>query len=164
MREFLQQFAVYNVWANQRLIEFILALPEEASTTVLPSSFPTLQATLLHMWDAESIWWQRLKLQETVTPPSANFKGTTRDVATALMHQNKLWETWVSNASPAILDHTFMYYTSKREPFKIPVNQMLMQVFNHGTYHRGQLVTLLRQLGMQKIPGTDYHIWSRVKK
>ena len=164
MRELLQQLAVYNAWANQRLVECILTMPEEATTTALPSSFPSLQATLLHMWDAESIWWQRLKLQETVTAPSVNFKGTTRDIATALLHQNKLWETWVANASTAVLDHTFMYYTSKREPFKIPVSQMLLQVFNHGTYHRGQLVNMLRQSGLQKIPGTDYLIWTRTKK
>lgn len=164
MKELLQQLAAYNYWANQKLIECIQTLPEETTVKEIPSSFPSLQKTLLHMWDAESIWWQRLKLQEAVVAPSVNFKGTTRDITTALLHQNKLWETWINNANMVAIEHVFMYYNSKREPFKMPIQQMLIQVFNHGTYHRGQLVTMLRQLNVQKIPGTDYLLWTRAKK
>jgi uncharacterized damage-inducible protein DinB len=161
MKELLVQLAAYNSWANQRLIDCIQALPEETALKQLPSSFNTIQATLLHMWDAQSIWWQRMKLQEGVIAPSVNFKGNTRDVANALLHQNKLWESWVNNASPAALDHQFMYYSSKKEPYKMNINQMLLQVFNHDTYHRGQLVNMLRQLEIKKIPGTDFVLWTR---
>lgn len=161
MKEWLSQMAVYTGWANQQLADFILSLPPELSTQETPSSFNTLQKTLLHMWDAQSIWWQRMKLQESVVPPSVNFKGTTRDAVAGLLHQNKLWENWVLTASPAMMDHVILYYNSKREPIKIRIDQLLLHSFNHDTYHRGQLVTMLRQLGVQKIPGTDYFIWSR---
>lgn len=163
MKELLLQFAAYNIWANQRILEYLQTLPEEHFTREVPSSFKSIHTTLLHMWDAESMWWQRMKLQEVVTRPSDNFKGTTRDVATALLHQNKLWETWIQNASQAAIDHVFMYYTTKREPFKQPIFQMLMHVFNHGTYHRGQLINMLRQLGLEKLPQTDFIVFSRKK-
>jgi uncharacterized damage-inducible protein DinB len=161
MKELLQQYAAYNTWANQKLLEIVLKLTEEQHQREVPGSFPTLHSTILHMWDAESIWWQRTKLQEVVTPPSVHFKGTTRDVINALLHQNKLWESWVNNATEAALQHVFQYYNSKREYFKQPVYQTLMQVFNHGTYHRGQIVTMLRQLSVDKIPGTDFILWTR---
>src|SRR5687768_3724203 len=73
VKELLQQYSTYNVWANQRLVECIQSHPEDIINREVPSSFPTIYATLLHMWDAESIWWQRLKLQEVVIPPSAKF-------------------------------------------------------------------------------------------
>jgi uncharacterized damage-inducible protein DinB len=41
--------------------------------------------------------------------------------------------------------------------------QVVMQVMNHGTYHRGQIVNMLRQVGQQKIPGTDFILWCRKK-
>ncbi|MBC7849733.1 MAG: hypothetical protein H7Y31_08355 [Chitinophagaceae bacterium] len=164
MKEMFQQLAAYNSWANNCLISSIQSLPEEKTIQEVLSSFPTLRGTLLHMWDAESIWWQRMKLQEGIIAPSVNFKGSTRDVSVSLLHQNKLWENWVSNASPAALDHVIMYYSSKREPFKIPITTLLMQVFNHGSYHRGQLVTMLRQLGVSKIPQTDFLVFTRSKK
>ena len=91
-----------------------------------------------------------MKLQEVVTAPSSTFKGTTLDVCTALLHQDKLWETWIRNASPAAIDHVFMYKNSRQEQFKQPIYQMLLHVFNHATYHRGQLVNMLRQAGVEK--------------
>lgn len=47
---------------------------------------------------------------------------------------------------------------------KLPVNVILMHVFNHATYHRGQLVTMLRQLGVKKIPQTDFMVYMSKKK
>lgn len=163
MKEILLQFAAYNTWANQKLLEIILALPEEKQKQEMPSSFKSLYATVLHMWDAESAWWQRMKLNERIIAPSENFNGTMKDVCNGLMQQNQQWHDWVKNSSDAMLDHVFQYYNSKKEHFKQPIFQMLLHVFNHGTYHRGQLVNMLRQLGIEKIPQTDFIVWSRRK-
>src|ERR1700730_8241375 len=163
MKALLQQLAAYNTWANQRLAELILSLPPEIQTREIASSFKSLHLTLLHMWDSENIWWQRIKLQENIIAPSASFKGDTRDVIQGLLQQNKNWEEWINNASEMALEHVFKYQNTKREPFKQPSFQMLLHIFNHGTYHRGQLVTLLRQLGQTKIPPTDFILWTRKK-
>lgn len=164
MKELLKQFAAYNTWANQKLSLFILSLSEDKQKIEVASSFSSLYKTVLHMWDAESIWWQRMKLHERIIIPSENFNGTMQDVVNGLYQQNVLWEQWISNASPAALEHVFQYFNSKRESFKQPIYQMLLHVFNHGTYHRGQLVNILRQLDIEKIPQTDFIIWSRTKK
>ena len=116
------------------------------------------------MWDAESAWWQRMKMQERVIVPSENFSGKMPDVSTGLMQQNRLWLDWVNNATEPALDHVFQYYNSKKEHFKQPVWQVMLHVFNHGTYHRGQLVTMLRQLGIEKIPATDFVVFTRIKR
>jgi uncharacterized damage-inducible protein DinB len=163
MKELLSQLAAYNIWANRRLLDIILSLPEEKQMQELPSSFKSLFATALHMWDAESAWWQRMKLQEHIIRPSENFKGDMKDVANGLLMQNQQWHDWVKSATDPMLDHVFQYYSTKSELFKQPVYQMLLHVFNHGTYHRGQLVNMLRQLGVEKIPQTDFIIWSRKK-
>lgn len=163
MKDLLVQYAVYNVWANRKLLETILSLPQEKQYQQLPSSFQSLFSTVLHMWDAESAWWQRMKLRERVVMPSENFQGTMNDVCTGLMQQNQQWMEWVMQATEPALEHVFQYYNSKKEHFKNPVSQVLLHVFNHGTYHRGQLVNLLRQLGVEKIPQTDFIVWSRKK-
>jgi uncharacterized damage-inducible protein DinB len=116
------------------------------------------------MWDAESIWWQRMKLQERILRPSDQYTGQTADAASGLLAQSALWEDWVSKASVMQLDHVFQYQTFDKAQFKQPTWQMLLHVFNHGTYHRGQLVNMLRQLGVSRIPATDFVLWSRGKK
>ena len=164
MKEHLRQLAAYNLWANQKLTDLVLSLPEEKQQAEVPSSFKSLYKTILHMWDAETIWWQRVKLNEKLIVPSENFNGSMKDVVNGLIQQNQQWLDWVNNASEAALEHVFQYYTLKKEYFKQPVYQVILHVFNHGTYHRGQLVNILRQLAIEKIPQTDMIVWSRSKK
>ena len=164
MKELLKQYAAYNIWASQRILEVILALSEEKQLAEIPSSFNSLRKTILHMWDAESIWWQRMKMHERIIVPSESFNGSIQDVTNGLMQQSKQWEEWVVNASDLSIEHVFQYYNNKKEHFKMPVYQMLHHVFNHSTYHRGQLVNMLRQVGVEKIPQTDFVVWSRNKK
>ncbi len=164
MKELLKQYAAYNVWASQRIIDLMLTLSEDKHLQEVPSSFKSLLRTVLHMLDAESIWWQRMKLQERIVVPSEGFTGNMQDACSALLHQSKQWEEWVSNASELSVDHVFQYQNAKREFFKMPIYQMLHHVFNHGTYHRGQLINMLRQLGIEKIPQTDFAFWTRSKK
>lgn len=163
MKEILQQLATYNAWANGLLLELIQQLPEKQLTTDVPSSFNSLQGTLLHMWDAESIWWQRIKLQERITRPSDEFNGGIKEIVAGLQALDRQWSEWVSGAQEHMFGHEFFYYNSRKERFKQPVYQVLLHLFNHNTYHRGQLVNMLRQLGVEKIPPTDFVVWSRKK-
>jgi uncharacterized damage-inducible protein DinB len=164
MKELLIQFAAYNVWASQKLIDVIAELPEEKCTAEVPSSFCSLYKTIFHMWDAESIWWQRMKMQEKIFRPSENVNASLKDVTNGLLQQSNQWLEWVTQASEPAIDHVFHYHTAKNEQFKQPIYQMLLHVFNHGTYHRGQLVNMLRQLGVEKVPATDFIVWSRGRK
>ena len=161
MKELLHQYAAYTVWANGLLLDLINQLPEENQTQELNSSFNSFYKTLLHLWDAENIWWQRMKLQERISLPSEIFTGNLRELGTSLLQQNLQWQEWVSNAQEHMLVHEFIYQNSKKESFKQPIFQMLLHLFNHGTYHRGQLVNMLRQVGVEKIPQTDFIVWSR---
>jgi uncharacterized damage-inducible protein DinB len=161
MKELLKQYASYNVWANQRISEVILSLPEDKYEAEVISSFPGLYKTALHIWDAESGWWQRIKMQERVFFPRDAFSGSMKDLFAGLLSQSKQWESWVQHASDLSLRHVFHFQNSKKELFRQPAFQVLLHVFNHSTYHRGQLVTILRQLGVEKLPPIDFIVWIR---
>lgn len=161
MKQILQQYAAYNLWANKLLTDKINQLPEEQVIKEIVSSFPGIYKTMLHMMDVESIWWQRLKLTEHVIFPGQDFKGGVAEISATLLQLSRQWEEWIRNANDANITHVFAYYNSKKELFKQPVYEVLLQLFNHQTYHRGQLVTMLRQLGVEKIPATDFIVFSR---
>lgn len=161
MKNLLTRFAAYNLWANQAFAACVQQLPPALQMQEINSSFPGLHATVLHLWDAESIWWQRMKLQEKIIRPSTTFTGNTEAVTKGLLEQSKQWADWVQAAQEHMLEHEFIYRDSKREIFKQPVAHVLLHLFNHSTYHRGQLVTMLRQLDITTIPNTDFIAWSR---
>ncbi|HAO47541.1 MAG TPA: DinB family protein [Ferruginibacter sp.] len=163
MKELLRRYAAYTIWANQKLFDCIRDLPEEQLDREIISSFSSIRKTMLHMWDAEAIWWQRLKLEERVLRPSDDFSGDLSELVKRSVRQSQIWRDWVDAATEAQLQHVFAYQNTKKEQFKQPVFEMLVHIANHGTYHRGQLVTMLRQLGVEKIPQTDIIVFFRKK-
>ena len=155
MKELLQQYAAYNIWATGLLIDRINKMPDGTTESEIVSSFPSIYKTVQHMWLAEEVWWKRLKLTENIVLDSAAFTGPFIEMTITQAKQSQLFKDWIDNATESQLVHVFAYIRNK-EQFKIPVYQMLQHVFNHATYHRGQLVTMLNQLGADKIPGTDF--------
>jgi uncharacterized damage-inducible protein DinB len=162
MKELLQQYAAYNIWANKLLVDRISKLSDEEINREIVSSFPSLYKTMQHMWLAEEVWWKRLKLMENIVLESALFAGPFSEMVDILAKQSHQYKEWIDGATETQLVHVFAYIRNK-EQHKMPVYQMLLHVFNHASYHRGQLVTLLNQLGAGKIPDTDFFTFCKVK-
>ena len=164
MKQLLLQYAQYNAWANKKLSETVGRLSHDQQHQQIPSSFDSIFKTMMHLLDVESIWWQRLKLSEQIDWPGRTFTGDINDLIQELLRNSSQWEYWVRNASDVALTHVFAYQNSKKEHFKQPVYEVLVHLFNHQSYHRGQLVTMLRQAGVEKIPATDFIVYCRTKK
>lgn len=165
MQQLLKQLASYNVWANHRLSYHLLQMPEQTWMQKTPSSFDSLFKTILHMWDAESAWWQRMRNHGHIIIPSQNFDPGMKDACNGLMHQSMEWEQFVmEQLNDEVLQGNLYYQNSKGEHFAQPVCEVVMHVFNHSNYHRGQLVTMMRQLGETNLPQTDFIHFTRRKE
>lgn len=156
MKELLLQYARFNIWANKRMTDVMLSLDEAVTDQQINSSFPSIRQTVYHTWGAEDIWLQRLELTEQASWAPSGFTGS---FATACQKWMQVSEGLAAFTERQFDDkafsHVFQYYSLKKESFKNPVSGALMHAFNHSTYHRGQLVTMLRQVGVTKIPETD---------
>jgi len=164
MKEIYVVLSQYNLWANSRLADLILSLPEEKVNREIISSFPGLRLTLLHMWNAESVWWQRIKPEENIHLPFEEFDGSLFELVNNWKLQSKQWINWLESATEAAIAHEFIYRDSKKNRYKQPVSEVLQHLFIHQSYHRGQLVTILRQLEITEIPATDFIYFLRKKK
>jgi uncharacterized damage-inducible protein DinB len=162
MKELLLQYARYNIWANKLMIDITLAQDVAILDTEVVSSFPSLRQTVYHTWGAESIWLQRLQLAEHPVWEPTEFAGTFEEACAAWQQaSNDLLQFVEKQYDDSALIHVFQYYDLKKNSYKTPVYQALHHVFNHGTYHRGQLITMLRQLGVTKLPSTDFITYVR---
>ena len=161
MRELFISYAAYNKWANEILLNECLKLTKEQQEQTIESSFKSIVATWLHMWDAESIWWQRLQRNVQIIIPSKTLSPSMQEVANGVTHQNKQWKIFLQEIDEEKLKENFNYKNLKGESFSNAVWKTVHHVFNHSTYHRGQIVTMLRQLGVQQIPQTDYIVFIR---
>lgn len=163
MKQLLKQYAAYNLWANKIILDKSAQLSKEILCQETDSSFGSIYKSFVHLMDVESIWWQRLKLQEHVQLPEKDTDENFNELLKKLLALSKQWNDWVNDANEKNLTHVFGYQNTKKEFFKQPVYEMLLHLFNHQTFHRGQIITLLRQNGIDKIPATDFIIFSRKK-
>jgi uncharacterized damage-inducible protein DinB len=163
MKELLAQYADYNMWANKRICDLVINLTDEQLNREINSSFSNIYKTLVHMWSVENVWWQRIKLVEKEVWAGEGFTGSVVELTDALHHESKQWKEWVANATEAALSHEFIYRNTKKDQFKQPVWEAVHHLFNHQTYHRGQLITMLRQVGVTELPATDQIAFSRKK-
>ena len=162
MKQLLTSFAQYEYWANEKILNVVVGLTEEQQKQQIVSSFPSIHKTCSHVWDASRVWWQRLQHELPVMGPTVEANYPIAEVADSILKQNRKWIDWLVAASEADIEQELSYTNLKGEPYRQPVKDILLHLFNHGTYHRGQLVTMLRQVGVEQIPQTDYIVYSRL--
>lgn len=141
----------YNAWANRRASDVCAALSAEQLTRNLASSFPSVRDTLAHIMGAEWIWLERWR---GASPTS--FMDTSQLATVAAIRER--WDPierglqdYVHSLSPADLQGTLQYKSMAGQPFAQPLWQTLQHLANHSTYHRGQITTMLRQLGAKPV-------------
>lgn len=162
MKKLLEEYCSYHNWANKQLMDLILLLPADQQVREIPSSFPSFQKTLHHMLMAEWAWWKRVTTEKPAIDSIEPFNGTLKELCEVLQHQSLLWKDWVQKKANAELEGIVSYTHASGKTYTMPLYQIILHVHNHGTYHRGQLVTMLREIEVDKIPQTDFSAWTRV--
>ncbi len=162
MKEMILHFVKYNLWANDRIVNCILEAGEDKADLELVSSFPTIRKTLYHVWDAETIWLKRLHGESIFTWPSKDFKGSLADAAIEMADTDRRFIAFAEAINETALLTVLNYKNTKGDDFSTPIYQMIMHCMNHSTYHRGQLVTMLRTAGFTNVVSTDYVVFCRI--
>jgi uncharacterized damage-inducible protein DinB len=156
MKELLDHYARYDHWANTRFVERLQHEPDEVLDRPVSSSFPSLRGTLLHIRDAENVWWGRLTGGKTLWPAEAS-----TEIATLLPYSERL-KAWVEQADEGELKRVAEYHDLRGTAHHQAVWQLLLHCFNHSTQHRGQVITLMRTLGLENIPANDLVVFQRL--
>ena len=144
----------FNAWANQRTLDACAALTHEQFTRDLGSSFRSVRDTLAHIYGAQWVWLERWHGRIPPALPSPADFPDFETVKRRFAEIDRNLIDYAASLSPEDLQRVLDYRTLAGTPNAQPLWQMLQHVANHSTYHRGQVTTLLRQLGA-KAPATD---------
>lgn len=151
----------YSGWASRKVLDAALALSPEDRAKAMGVSHESVSKTLSHIYFADAIWYARIADPSYPVPAHDALPGLDFVVEEWPQLQAK-WEAWADAASDEDL--------AKQVPFKsrfvgnagLPAWQIVTHVVNHATLHRGQIVAMLRQLGVQP-PSTDivFYYWEQ---
>jgi uncharacterized damage-inducible protein DinB len=156
----IQQLYAYNRWANRRVLAPAAALSAEERGRDLGSSFPSLQATLAHVLGAEWIWLERWNGRSPSGLPGDWDLSEWPALERRWNEVEAAQARFVAALAEPDLQRAVDYRTTDGTPYVAPLGQLLRHVVNHSTYHRGQVVTMLRQLGAAA-PSTDLVLYHR---
>jgi uncharacterized damage-inducible protein DinB len=162
MKETLLRNARYNAWANGMFLSILHTLDEDILDKEIISSFSSIRKTVYHVWGAEDIWLQRLHRVEKPIWKAISFNGSFAEVCLMWAEASQgLISYLVDFPNDRALTETIPVVNMKGELYDDAIVDILQHVFNHSTYHRGQLVTMLRQAGLTSIPQTDMIAFTR---
>lgn len=166
----IQTLYAYNRWTNQRLFSALEKLNHQQLATEVHSSFTSIRETVFHILFAEWLWlkrWQGISPRAAGPDPnvtSATWKAlspggipTPREL-TAIAELKSFGDSiererqeFLSRLSDSTLHAPLNFKDMAGPPYSVPLVQLLQHVVNHGTYHRGQITTMLRQVGAETV-------------
>jgi uncharacterized damage-inducible protein DinB len=153
-KNYFLELAQYNIWANQKMTDWLSQINEVQWSQKLIGSFESIEATAIHTAGAEKIWFERL-INQAHPFLTQTFTGNKNDFIEIWKNASENLKNYISETSEEDLMETFAYKNLKGEDFSRVKYQAIAHVFNHSTYHRGQLVNYLRQVGFTDISSTD---------
>ncbi len=149
--ELLKFLFQYNLWADLRTLEACSALTNEQFTRDLGSSFGSVRDTLAHLYGAEWIWNERFQGRSPSALPSPAAFADLASVGAKIEEMDRHYIDYVSKLTQQDLDQIVRFKSFKGTEVSNYLGQSLHHITNHGTYHRGQITTMLRQLGAKPI-------------
>lgn len=151
----------YHAWATQKTLDSVADLTPENLNRDMQTSHSSLWGTLEHTYFADSLWLMRFQGERPTRMDDAP-RGT--DIASL----RRLWAgvqgnliSFAGGLGASDWDRVLEYRFISGAEARSPIYETLLHVVNHGTYHRGQIVTMLRKQGAEPI-ATDFIHFVRV--
>jgi uncharacterized damage-inducible protein DinB len=145
----------YNYWARDCQLQACAALTEEQFLRSLGSSFASVRDTLVHMVETELVWLERWRGQSPQPMLSPQDFPSLSAVSERWCAVEREMREYLATLSEETLEQPITYVSQKGDTFTYELWRPMLHLINHQSYHRGQVTTLLRQLGLQP-PVVDF--------
>jgi uncharacterized damage-inducible protein DinB len=158
MLKMFQTLYRYNWWATTRLLTALKEFSSEELRLDLGGSYPTILSALLHTLWVEQMFLQRWRRQSTQGLASPPILDTIEAIHAAWRQLEYDRALYFETLAEIDLQTPLEYQDSRGRHMSIVLWEALFHCANHSTFHRGQIVSKLRQSG-QIPPGTDFVVF-----
>ncbi|TCP29987.1 putative damage-inducible protein DinB [Scopulibacillus darangshiensis] len=150
----------YHVWANKRVLDHLKSLPEEVYCQEIQSVFSSISEVVKHVYRVDIVWLGVMagdSFEEINAMNGRILKGID---GKGLVEMEKLYDETVEKYMAFLdrqedLDKDVSPEHPELGRLDTTLSELIQHVVNHGTYHRGNITAMLRQLGHKGVP-TDY--------
>ncbi|MBK7440435.1 MAG: DinB family protein [Bacteroidetes bacterium] len=159
IKKLISSYAAYNLSANQQFVKWLNNQSEEQLQKDVQSSFNGILQTLNHIWAIEEMWCTNL-FKNTDAVNRYDIKDLKpKEVFEGLLNRSSIIAEKVNQLTEEELSEKVHIKTPWFEA-NLTLVEYLQHLFNHGTYHRGQIVTIAHNLDFTEMPSTDFLFFS----
>lgn len=153
---------LYMLWADRQTLQAVRSVKEEDLTRDAGISFKSLLGTMAHILGAQQTWLSRFSGSPLTRVPNLDDYPDLMSWIIAWEETASGLEAFMASLTDEQLTADLTWSNTRGDTFTRPLWQPLLHMVNHSTYHRGQIVSLLRQMGY-KAPSTDliYYLLER---
>lgn len=152
----------YNNWVVGKYIDWLATKSDEQLNQETPSSFPTILKTLHHIWQTQEYWWSHISEGSDFDFEATAAAVTKDEVFRAIKDNSRKLMEYVEGLSEEDLARN-VKIESQWFQCDFSKYEYIQHAIIHGTYHRGQIVTMGRNIGITDAPMTDYNFWNIYK-
>jgi uncharacterized damage-inducible protein DinB len=157
--DYAGSMAAYNRWINEKIYAAAAELGDADRKRDLGAFFRSIHGTLNHLLPGDHVWLQRFAGEPvTMRSPSDELYADFDELRHARRAMDDRLERWAAELSDDFTDRLLSFFSvTYQKNRELPGWAALIHLFNHQTHHRGQVTTLLKQLG--KDPGVTDFSW-----
>ncbi|SKD00778.1 Uncharacterized damage-inducible protein DinB (forms a four-helix bundle) [Chitinophaga ginsengisegetis] len=163
LQNLVTNYAGYNLSVNQQFVNWLSRKSDEQLHQEAPSSFSSILKTLNHIWGMEEYWYSIICQK----PDFVNRYGIEdlkrEEVFQGLVNRSQILAEDIKSFSERDLVEKIKVVSPWFEANQSRY-EYIQHFVNHGTYHRGQIVTIGRNIGITDAPGTDYLFFNLMKE
>lgn len=148
----------YGRWANARVVHALEGLTPEQYTQELGGGWPSLRATFVHLAGATWAWNERFRGRDATTLPKETDLPALADAVGVLGKADGDLADFLGSLAPERPAQPFTWRNLSGQERTAPFWTVLRHVVNHGTYHRGQISSMVKRVGGKPL-STDMVVW-----
>lgn len=163
LQKLMTNYADYNLWANQQFISWLSAKSIEELNTEVPSSYSSILKSLHHIWAVEEYWYSIIFQKDDFINLYTSQELIKDDIFEGLIQRSKT----LADEIRLLSDNQLIEKVEVVSPWfqaNMERYEYIQHVFNHSTYHRGQIVTIGRNIGITDGSMTDYNFYNIAKQ
>jgi uncharacterized damage-inducible protein DinB len=155
----IRKYADYNTWTAKTLVNWLSTKENHFIDQAVPSSFPSIRASLVHISQTERFWLDVLR----ENPPTFFTNELDSVSASELFAHFQKQAEELSSYIETLSEEQLLEEVSLDTPWvkgSRPRYEFLLHVVNHTSYHRGQVITIGRNLGFTDAPMMDFNYFN----
>ena len=163
MKSLLLNYLQYNHWANEKMCNYLSGVDEDEILANKKAEYQTIKKVILHVADSEQTWLARLNGKNIPHMHKLDSSGSFAGICSTIRNNSVDFIEFVSGKDDQFLLSVTEYVNLKGRTFSQNNAEIILHCMNHSTFHRGQVMSMLRYVGYTDQSASDFIMFLREK-